>query len=179
MSTTPLWVPLLIAGLGLLGTVVAGLGGVLLTQRRADRREREAWERETERERERWAREDAARTFEQRRDATVDFYESLREMARDAYDHGIGLSESEKLPWDWQMPTFRKLQHLRVYGSPDVVDAASEAYSRAWRWGHETTRGSGGSELEEEYDEAESILLAAIRKDLSVPALDDDVEPNG
>ena len=107
MNTTPLWVPLVVAGIGLLGTIIGTIAGVLITQRRSDRRERESWVRERERERERWAREDALRTFEQRRDAYIDFYESLREMARTAYDHGMGLSEPPRkedggeLPFEW------------------------------------------------------------------------------
>jgi hypothetical protein len=64
MGTTPLWVPLVVAVIGLVATIV----GVIITQRRSDRREKIAWERERERERERWAREDAARTFELRRE---------------------------------------------------------------------------------------------------------------
>jgi hypothetical protein len=43
--TTPLWVPLLVAGLGLLGTIIGTVSGVLITQRRSDRRELAAWER--------------------------------------------------------------------------------------------------------------------------------------
>lgn len=54
MSSTPLWVPLVVAALAVLGT----LGGVYVTQRRSDRREAIAWIREPQRERERWARED-------------------------------------------------------------------------------------------------------------------------
>lgn len=65
------WLPLAVGILGLLG----GLGGVLITQRRSDKRETVAWERE----RERWSREDAARTFDRRRDAYADF---LREVYR-------------------------------------------------------------------------------------------------
>ena len=76
MNTTPLWVPLVVAGLGLLGTAVAGLGGVWITQRRADKRETVAWDRQQERERAQWAREDAARTFEFRRSAYADFYQA-------------------------------------------------------------------------------------------------------
>jgi Na+/glutamate symporter len=59
-----LWVPLIAAGIALVGTVAGSVSGVLVAQRGARRREAENWERERERERERWAREDAARTFE-------------------------------------------------------------------------------------------------------------------
>jgi hypothetical protein len=107
--TTPVWVPLLVAGLG--------IAGVFFTQWRSDKRESATWARDRRRERERWAREDAARTFDHRRDAHVDFYESLREMARSAYNFGTGLTDALALAVDWQLPTFRKLQHLRTYAS--------------------------------------------------------------
>jgi hypothetical protein len=93
VNSTLLWVPLVVAGIGLLGTIVGTISGVLITQRRSDRREATAWERERVRERELWAREDTVRNFEARRDAYVSFYEALRKMARTAYDHGMGLSE--------------------------------------------------------------------------------------
>lgn len=90
MTTTPLWVPLVVAGIGVLGTLVGAIGGVLVTQRRSDRREEVVWQREREREQQRWAREDAARTFERRLEAYSEFYEYLRRMALQAYDHGNG-----------------------------------------------------------------------------------------
>lgn len=102
VQTTPLWVPIVIAAVGVVGTFGAGVTGVLITQRRADRRDSDAWTREREREAERWAREDEMRTFEHRREAYADFDESLKEMARAAYDHGCGLTDESELPWDWQ-----------------------------------------------------------------------------
>lgn len=63
-----------------------------IAQRRSDRREREAWQRERDRERQLWAREDALRNFEQRRDTYVSFYETLRKTVLKVYDHGMGLS---------------------------------------------------------------------------------------
>ena|SRR5215831_15482935 len=100
MSSTPLWLPLASAGIAVLGT----LGGVLITQRWADRREDKTWrrerEREREREQERWAREDEARTFGHRREAYADFYESVKALARRAYDHGYGFDGTPELPDD-------------------------------------------------------------------------------
>ena len=72
MATTPL----LVAILGLVTTAGGTLGGVWITQRRSDRRETIAWERQREREREAWAREDAARTFDRRRDGYVALYKA-------------------------------------------------------------------------------------------------------
>lgn len=173
MQTTPLWVPILIAGLGMLGAAAAGITGALITQRRADRRHEEAWTRERERDRERWEREDEMRTFEHRREAYSDFYESLKEMGRRAYDHGYGFTEEPEIPEGWQTDTFRKLQRMSLYATPPVVDAASRAYDAAWRWGHETPHDDPDSdrfgELQELYDAAEIQALFAIRADLSIP----------
>ena len=93
LADTPIWVPLVAAGIAVVGTIVGTLAGVAITQRHADQREDVAWRREQAR----WAREDRARTFDHRRAAYSDFYESLREMARRAYDHGMGLSEDAEL----------------------------------------------------------------------------------
>jgi hypothetical protein len=90
VNTTPIWVPLVVAGIAVLGTLSGGITGALITQRQADRREDKAWTRERQREREHWAREDEARTFEHRRETYVDFYESVKGLARRAYDHGFG-----------------------------------------------------------------------------------------
>ena len=100
MYTTPLWVPLLVAALGIVSTVV----GIVVTQIMANRRERATWTRELAREQARWLREDRALTFEHRRAVYVEFYESLRKMMLRVYDHGMGLSdEGTELPWAWQM----------------------------------------------------------------------------
>jgi hypothetical protein len=57
MPNSDVWLPLLIALLGLVGTIT----GVEITQRRSDRREDAWWIRERERERERQIREDEGR----------------------------------------------------------------------------------------------------------------------
>lgn len=171
IASTTLWVPLTVAALGFLATIVGTLGGVVLAQRRSDRRDDTNWNRERERERERWEREDATRTFDHRREAYTGFYESLREMAFDAYNHGMGLRDDRELG-EWQLPTFRKLQHLRLYATPVVAEAADAAYSAAWRWGHGTRFGRDDDqfyERQDEYDEAQWELLALIRADLSIP----------
>ena len=62
-------VPLVVAGLGLIGTAFGALGGAWLTQRRADRREELNWNWDLELEQARCAREDTARTY-------VDFYQA-------------------------------------------------------------------------------------------------------
>ncbi|MDN4519602.1 hypothetical protein JN086_07515 [Mycolicibacterium austroafricanum] len=172
MSTTPLWLTLLVAAL----SPVSALFGVWLTQRRADRREDATFTRELARERARWQREDQARTFEHRRSAYVDFYESLRTMGVRVHNHGYGLSdecdEGEELPFGWQTDTWIKLQHLEMYASPQVAELASNAYSTTYQWGFGARHGQFGATYhgdEEVADVAKAALLQAIRADLNVP----------
>jgi hypothetical protein len=61
VSSTPLWVPLVVAGIGVAGTLTAGIAGALVTWRLSNQREEKVWAREREREREQRAREDEAR----------------------------------------------------------------------------------------------------------------------
>jgi hypothetical protein len=181
MTTTPLWVPLLVTALGIIGTVAGTVTGVVLTQRQASRRDDLNWSRERERERERWAREDADRTFSHRRDAYVDFYEALRDMAFLIYNFGMGLSEEPgsdegRLPFDFQLRAFRKLQHLRLYAIPATAQAAEDAYNAAWRWGDRTRFAQDDEQFYEDqndFDTAEEVLRTAIRTDMGVPSTRD------
>lgn len=167
MTTTPLWVPLVVAGLGVLGTVVGTIAGVLITQKRSDRREQANWNRERERERERWEREDAQRTFEQRRMVYVEFYESLQDMARQAYEFDIGVSEAEEIPFEFDPPLFYRLQNLRVYATLAVTKAAENGYLACVRW-HSDVGGDGEADDEgmAKYHESEQVLYREMRRDL-------------
>ena len=49
MSPTPLWVPLLVAGLGIVATVAGTVSGVVLPRRKADQRDSLSWDRERKR----------------------------------------------------------------------------------------------------------------------------------
>lgn len=186
MNLTPLWVPLVVAGIGLLGTIVGTISGVFITQRRSDRREATTWERERAREREVWEREDVLRNFEARRDSYVSFYETLREMARTAYDHGMGLSEPPaeedegELPFEWNQATFHKLEHCRIYASSEVLAAADGAYNACWQWGHRTKYGSDDDafyDRQEAYNDAELTFYDAIRRDLGLTSVIQDGRP--
>ena len=164
-NTTPLWVPLLVAGIAVLGTLSGAIAGAVITQRQANRREDKTWARERERERESRAREDEARTFEHRREAYADFYEAVKAMARMAYAHGSGEGENPRLarlagddpplpggdpplpggnpplPGDWYSEAFGKLSRLSLYADRRVAAAASTAYTAAWDWGMNSKMG--------------------------------------
>jgi hypothetical protein len=165
---------LVVAVLGFLGTGGGALTGALITQHRSDRREATTYGRERERERNLWVREDKLRNFEERRDAYVDFYATLREMARTAYDHGMGLSAADELAFEWNMPAFRKLEQVRIYASPEVLVVADAAYSACWGWGHRATHGTDDEpfyDRQDAYNEAELLLYDGIRRDLGIASV--------
>ena len=166
--STPLWVPLVVAALGLVSTVV----GIVVTQIMANRRERASWQRDTDREQQRWQREDQARTFEHRHTAYVEFYEALRAMMLRVYDHGMGLSdEGKELPEGWQNDAAEAVRRLEVYAAPDVSTRAIAAYDATWRWGQATRHGQddqGFYDNQAVADATQIQLLEEIRTDLHV-----------
>ncbi|MEJ2863066.1 hypothetical protein [Actinomycetospora flava] len=179
---TPIWVPLVVGALGLAGSVLGTIVGVAITQRRSDRREEVAWQRERLRQQELWSREDLLRNFDAKREATVSFYEELREMSRTVYDHGMGLSAEtpsgaeNALPFGWNSMAFQRIERLRVYTSPEVLARADDAYNACWIWGESTKRGEDDEVFyshKEEFDDAELLLYDSIRRDLGLsPAIE-------
>lgn len=164
--------PLVVAGIGVAGTLVAGIVGGFITQRRANEREDKAWARERTREQERWAREDEARTFEHRREVLEDFYEAVKTLARRVYDHGYGFDGTPELTFDWHSEAFAKLTRLGLYADRRVYAAAAEAYDAACSWGQHTKYDDPDDpqfyERQERFDAAEYQLLLLIRQSLSI-----------
>jgi hypothetical protein len=173
VSSTPVWVPLVVAGIGVAGTLTAGIAGSLVAQGWTRQREEKAWARERARERERWAREDEARTFELRREVFEEFYQAVKAMARRAYDHGYGFDDTPELPFDWHADAAAKLTRLGLYADRRVAVAASAVYGAAWTWGQHTKHDDPDDpkfyERQEKFDEAEYALLTLIRQALSIP----------
>jgi len=176
-------VPLVVAGIGVLGTLAGGIAGGLITQRWANKREDKAWARERERERERWAREDEARTFEHRREIFEDFYEAVKALARRAYDHGYGFDGTPELPDDWHADAAAKLTRLGLCADRRVAAAASAAYGAAWSWGQNTKYDDPDDpefyERQQRFDDAEFELLVLMRQALSIPEGDLTLPPPG
>ena len=171
--TAPLWVPLVVAVVGLIATIVGTISGVLITQRRSDRREKVAWEREREREREVWAREDAARTFELRRQSYVEYYEAIDAFIRDYNDallrsRVVSIDEATDMPDlspEKQRAYYAALDRVQLYGSSVVlkeVPSTTDCLIKAAL--HRSLDAT--SELADH----RSCLLKAIRTDLGVPS---------
>jgi hypothetical protein len=183
VSTTPLWVPLIVAGIGVAGTLTAGIAGGLITQRWSDRREASAWGRERQREHERWAREDEARTFEHRREAYMECYLAVKALASKAYDHGYGFTDGPELPEGWQDDAAAKLRRLEFYADRPVAAAASKAYGAAWSWGqygkYDDPDDPEFYERQKKYNDAELEMLVQMRTSLSIPDVDPTLPPPG
>jgi hypothetical protein len=136
-ASIPLWVPVVVAILGLIGTAGGAIAGVVITQRWSDRRDKTAWERERERERELWAREDAARMFDLRRDAHSEFYTAVnRQRAEFQLVHWQQVrapeGERPKPSRELEAEVRRAGQKVRVYGSSVVVEAAEKMQRGLW-----------------------------------------------
>lgn len=108
MSSTPLWLPLAAAGLAVLGT----LGGVLITQRSADRREDKTWRRERETEQEDQWITDRRSYYLPLREAAHDLKTRLEHLARIYRREPEARFKPESLSAD-----FRELYLL----SPDLI----------------------------------------------------------
>jgi hypothetical protein len=174
---TPAWVPLLVAMIGVVGTLAGGLGGVLITQRRSDARDEKTWARERQREKERWLREDEARTFEERRAAYTEFYEAVVAMAHVARPTIRNEEGRDLVPTDFNKVAFGGLQKLRIYSSPAVEKAAISAYGTAYQLGTERDIQLGDMEAwEDVIADAEKALLTEIRHDLGVPQRAESIE---
>lgn len=168
MQQTPLWVPLVVGGLGLLGTLLAGIGGVLITQRATVQREAASWQRQLEREREAWQREDQVRTFDHRRRAYEDYFVALKQMDHDLHE----AAENQREPSDELFNRlFDKLQIVYIYGTEPVSEAADSAWTHARKWQakpepYDYARSEAHSYR---YYVSAAELLQKIREDLAVP----------
>src|ERR1700722_678169 len=164
--TTSTWLPpLLVAALGIAGTLAAAV----FTQRNASRRDDITWAREREREQERWAREDAARTFTDRRDAYIQFSDALRGMTGLIYNFGTGRivqpddANDGELPADFGLATFpdaagRQASGRGIHGRLALGNRARYAQDDEQFY-----------EDQNSFDEADELLRDAIRTDLGVP----------
>lgn len=177
MNVTPIWVPLVVAVLGLVATLGGTLGGVIVAQRAADLRERESRAEQTRQERLRWAREDEARTFEQRRDAYIGFYEALRETVwtlNRAFDQGADPAQlSSTVKWD---ALRYRLHRVEMYGSDGIVALAQRAHEITSVWGSSIRRSPDDpnrvlhdEDLSYEADGSPDTFIQAVRKELRVP----------
>jgi hypothetical protein len=181
-ATAPLWVPLVVAAIGVGGTLLGGLAGALLTNHFAVSREKISWNRERQREYERWDREDRERTFEARRTALEDFYQSLEDMILRVFNHGTGSGDrvAVELPENWQADTLRRLRAVDAYATRETARLARAAYIATWNWGRRTIFGRADAlfyDGQAAVESAEAEFLSALQRELFVPTEDEDIAP--
>jgi hypothetical protein len=161
---------------------VAGtLGGVLITQRRADQREESIRKQERKREQERWDREDQLRTFEHRRDAYIAYFEAVKAMGLRVLLHGQGKRPETDLEPGWWSPAFDLLNKLLIFADSGVAEAAGAAYACARNWGEKTSYGREDSVFvrwANTFTQLEANLLHQIRRDLGIPGPPLSIVPN-
>jgi hypothetical protein len=175
-------VPIVVAAIGVVGTLAAGIAGVLITQRRADEREAVAWKRQRERERELWQREDMMRTFDHRRAAYVELISATDNLTRD-------LGRFRKDGPDPSFSAFGEaLEMVKIYGSPEVIKLAKEAEINADIW-LDAIHGTSVEAMSEPlwlpyatreawaYRRSGEAILDRIREELQVPAGSAKVKP--
>jgi hypothetical protein len=161
MATTPLWVPLAVAGLAVVGT----LAGVVFTQVWNSRLEERRWARENERLRQSQAREDASRTYEHRRAAYVDFLQELERLESLYTDTPREPVDPPSTGDPVFIGLYERLSTVRVYGSSEAQLAAFyclDSFILAASHPEQVDRTDHLFEVKEEY-------LKQIRKDLGVP----------
>jgi hypothetical protein len=191
LSSTPVWVPLAVAAVGVAGT----LGAAFFTRRWADRREDQRWKREREAEqtrwqreqnerREQWQREDAARWLTERRAVYAEFLLVLR-----AWELAIYKAQGEKqrteLPPQETVSALSRLEDqchpvyetLSILAPEPIVNlsASSLMVLSSWTF-HLCTYGGDAvnefsgemSNFSRESTEHDRSLRDAIRQDLGV-----------
>lgn len=193
MSSTPVWVPLAVAAVGVAGT----LGATWLTRRSADRREDQRWSREREAEetrwqrerderREEWQREDAARWLTERRAVYAEYLLRL-EAWRVAISHaqsserpnGAIPAETREALADLWMETHRIHETLSMLAPRSVVTLCDHSFFRLASWsahlnegidneGRDPFTGEKTADYAKTAFEDDGRLRDAIRRDLGV-----------
>jgi hypothetical protein len=162
MATTPLWVPLAVAGLAVAGT----LAGVIFTQAWNNRLDERRWTREGDRLREAQAREDADRTYEHRRGAYVDFLQELERLQRIVWAFD---PEGRPLDDDDVDEVFKGLSErlvaVRVFGTYEADLLARDCLNKL----QVSALHPEDAARSEDAVRAGAEYLLQIRKDLGVP----------
>jgi hypothetical protein len=178
-SGVPLWVPLLVGLLGLLGVLYTQWRSDVREQRtrnEARQREQEQWDRQERQQREQWAREDATRSYEQRRDAYLRFvtqFDQVWELVAGRY----------YLPGHWPQPVpeddrtyvelTEALRTLRLFASTAVTQIADNAVRTLQRFDglppHEGEHYEEAEDLNARLRQKYDLLQKTMRRDLGVP----------
>jgi hypothetical protein len=186
-ASTPLWVPLTIAVVGLTTT----LGAAVLTQWWASRREDVRWGRERDDRQQQWLREDSLRWQQDRQQAYARFVAVLFEWddhlskARTARKMDMQYNMRTKLDWS-EVDRLRRAAHdelalVQFMAPRSVSEAAGSAvtYREAFRVVYLEPEAIHIKELDEGWSrvhKSRSVLLAAVRENLGLEIGPEDTE---
>jgi hypothetical protein len=158
VPSSEVWLPLVLALLGIGGT----LASAQLTQKRADRREAARAELETARETVRHAREDSARLFDHRRAAYLDFLSKIGADLNAWIDReNFG---GPPPPEDALVDLWTRLTTVNVYGTPEAARIAEAMYD----WLSAEMFGNKAEDHEGAYIRLSAAFVKQIRRDLGV-----------
>jgi len=188
MATTPLWVPLAVAGAGVLGTLSAVIFSQIWSAKREDQRwlrdrevEETRWQREQVERHEQWRHEDRARWLVERRNIYAEYLLGL-----DTWKAALAKAEGERRKnghladetitklQDLEIEHDRTYENIRIIAPNDVIQKAASS-SLGYKFWQEGILRPDKSESAKRRLEAEDIrrdddkrLRNAIRSDLRI-----------
>lgn len=181
MTSIPLWVPLAVAGVGVLGTLSAAIFTQIWSSKLEGRRwnrerlaEERRWQHEKEERAEQWRREDQARWLAERRATYVTYimsldlwHEALLEahgqvVSTGSHDEELGIVTAKL-----QREHIRAWEGLRIIAPDDIADKAWQVTFLYQVWQISLT-GSIECPSVKDLSAAEKGLRAAIRRDLGI-----------
>ena len=163
MTTAPTWVPLVVALVGVLGTLAAAV----FAQIWQARREAERWERERKRERDIWLREDAKRYFDQEREAHMAFLREWQQIHIALWPYAKGQKRRDDDVSDPLAALHLRFLEVVVFGTPTAKTLADKCMATLRKWGES---GGGDNEIAAsvEMRSAFGAYVRQVRIDLGV-----------
>lgn len=163
MTVVPMWIPLVVAVVGVLGT----LGASVFVQAWQTRRERERWERERNRERDIWAREDARRYFDQEREAHMAFLREWQQIHITLWPYAKGEKQRDGGAGDPLAALHPRFLEVVVFGTPAAKALADKCMATLRKWG-ESEGGDNEIAARSAMSAAFDAYVRQVRIDLGV-----------
>jgi hypothetical protein len=183
---TPLWVVLLVAFLGVVGTVTAALLTQIYQARqearraeREDKRDGVRWDRERQRESLLWGREDEGRFWDHRRTAYIDYLAAHQDLRIAGSSRHVAIAAGVEPAGDWiDMDSVEAAssaqEALLLFGSREARDQAILVWDKMVNYltvvNDVPHSEADAQQALDTYMQALSTLRATCRKDLRVEA---------
>jgi hypothetical protein len=165
MTSAPTWTPLIVAIVGVLGTLAAAV----FAQVWQTRREAERWERERKREREIWIREDTRRYFDQEREAHMAFLREWQQIHINLWPYAKGQKQRNGDTGDPLAALHPRFLDIVVFGTPEAKALADNCMATLRKWG-QSEGGDNEIAARSAMTSAFDAYIRQIRIDLGVTA---------